>query len=65
MTIFPASLREWRSELLAAWEARDADHKFQLVCMVHNVVDYNWQAAIPEWSRRNAFRVLTISEQYA
>ena len=50
--------------MLAAWDARDAAHKFQLVCMVHNVADTYWQIPIPEWSSRNAIRLLPISEQY-
>ena len=50
--------------LLKAWDARDEAHKFELVCIVHNVVDTYWQTAIPEWSRRNAIRFLPISEKY-
>jgi len=54
-------LRHWDT-LLAAWDARDAAHKFQLVCMVHHALDNGWQPLITEWSRRNAIRFLTISE---
>jgi len=55
-------MRRWHKDLLAAWDARNAAHKFQLVCMVHNQADMPWQESIPDWSRRNAIRVLTISE---
>ena len=54
----------WTTELLAAWNARDDMHKFQLVCIVHNVRDVGWQEIIPEWSRRNAFRLVVISQQF-
>ncbi|KAK0469566.1 uncharacterized protein EV420DRAFT_1633985 [Desarmillaria tabescens] len=52
-------------ELLAAWEERDEHHKFQLVCIVHDVTDTTWQPAITEWSRRQAIRFLPISEHVA
>ncbi|KIM83634.1 hypothetical protein PILCRDRAFT_431704 [Piloderma croceum F 1598] len=48
--------------LLAAWDARDDDHKFQLVCMAHNQGDQNWHRYITPWARRNAIRILAISE---
>ncbi|KAJ7364246.1 hypothetical protein DFH08DRAFT_949854 [Mycena albidolilacea] len=44
----------WPAALLAAWDAGDAAHKFQLVCIVHHVQ-----------SRRNAIRILSISEHVA
>jgi len=56
---------QWHGELLAAWDARDAAHKFQVVCVVHNAPDVRWQSTIPEWSRRNAIRLLPISEHVA
>jgi len=55
----------WPEELLAAWDARDAAHKFQLVCIVHNVRDDSWQQWITQWSQRNAIRILPISEHVA
>ncbi|KAJ6513047.1 hypothetical protein C8R45DRAFT_812313 [Mycena sanguinolenta] len=55
----------WSEELLAAWDARDAAHKFQLVCIVHNVRDDGWQHWITQWSQRNAIRILPISEHVA
>jgi hypothetical protein len=57
-----ADLRYYGPDLLKAWDARDAAHKFQLVCMVHNVNDVGWQEAVPDWSRRNSIRLLAISE---
>ena len=57
------SMPYWSEELLVAWDARDAAHKFEIVCIVHNAGDVRWQSAIPEWSRRNAIRLLPISEQ--
>ncbi|KAH9476941.1 hypothetical protein JR316_0010857 [Psilocybe cubensis] len=58
-------MRNWNNDLLKAWDARDAQHKFQLVCIVHNALDDGWHGYISEWSRRNAIRVLTISEHVA
>ena len=57
------SLPYWNEELLIAWDARDSAHKFEIVCIVHNADDVRWQSSIPEWSRRNAIRLLPISEQ--
>ena len=57
-------MRNWGDELLSAWDARDTEHKFQLVCIVHNADDTIWQEKIPEWSRRNAIRLLPIAPQY-
>ncbi|KAJ7859134.1 hypothetical protein B0H14DRAFT_3630747 [Mycena olivaceomarginata] len=46
--------------------ARDAAHKFQLVCIVHHVQDLQWwQHWVTQWSRRNAIRILSISEHVA
>ena len=58
------SLRQWHEQLLNLWELRDDEHKFELVCIVHHVDNRPWHSIIPEWSRRNALRVLTISEQF-
>ncbi|KAJ7227367.1 hypothetical protein GGX14DRAFT_347996 [Mycena pura] len=52
-------------QLLAAWDARDIAHKFKLVCIVHNVNDNAWQKFIAQWARRNAIRILSISEHVA
>ncbi|KAJ7126792.1 hypothetical protein C8R44DRAFT_617561 [Mycena epipterygia] len=52
----------WPEELLSVWDARDAEHKFILVCIVHNVNDISWQSSISEWARRGAIRILPISE---
>ncbi|KAF7312498.1 hypothetical protein MIND_00263500 [Mycena indigotica] len=49
-------------DLLDAWDARSTGFKFKIVCIVHNIEDYDWQVNIPEWSRRNAIRILPISE---
>jgi hypothetical protein len=53
----------WNEELLAAWEARDVAHKFQIVCIAHNTADLRWQSTISEWSRRNAIRLLPVAAQ--
>ncbi|KAJ7678990.1 hypothetical protein DFH06DRAFT_975066 [Mycena polygramma] len=55
----------WPEELLAAWDARDSVHKFQLVCIVHNVQDNSWQRQITQWAQRDAIRILPISEHVA
>ncbi|KAF7356316.1 putative eukaryotic translation initiation factor 5 [Mycena venus] len=57
--------KKWSEELLAAWDARDAEHKFKVVCIVHNVRDSTWQQSIPQWSQRNAIRILPIAEHVA
>jgi hypothetical protein len=54
----------WKTKLLDSWNARDDMHKFELVCMVHNVIDTRWQNIIPDWSRRNSFRIVAISQQW-
>ncbi|KAF4571606.1 hypothetical protein EYR36_008948 [Pleurotus pulmonarius] len=56
---------DWHEQLLAAWDARDGDHKFQLICIVHHVLDTAWQPRIAEWSRRGAIRLLPISNHVA
>ena len=48
----------------AAWELRDENHKFKVVCIVHNTLDVNWQEHIEYWSRRDAIRILPIGDQY-
>ncbi|KAH9479942.1 hypothetical protein JR316_0008539 [Psilocybe cubensis] len=55
-------MKHWSEKLLAAWDARDTAHKFQIVCIVHNVQDEAWQPTIQEWSRRNAIRLIPISQ---
>ncbi|KAJ7761987.1 hypothetical protein DFH07DRAFT_814798 [Mycena maculata] len=56
---------DWPEGLLDAWDARDDDHKFNLACIVHNFNDVSWQEWITPWSRRNAIRILPISEHVA
>ncbi|KAL0955048.1 hypothetical protein HGRIS_003966 [Hohenbuehelia grisea] len=56
---------EWHTQLLAAWDARDSAHKFQIVCIVHHVLDKGWQGHITEWARRDAIRLLPISAHVA
>lgn len=56
---------DWHEQLLAAWDARDGDHRFQLICIVHHVLDTAWQPRIAEWSRRDAIRLLPISNHVA
>jgi hypothetical protein len=52
----------WHKELLAAWEARDDDHKFQLACIPHHQEEFGWHDLITPWARRNSFRLLPISD---
>ncbi|OCH84402.1 hypothetical protein OBBRIDRAFT_741660 [Obba rivulosa] len=52
----------WHSELLTAWDTRDHEHKFKIVCIVHQGSDRRWQVHIPDWSRRGALHILPISE---
>lgn len=59
----PSSLPQLHSELLAEWDSRSTAEKFQLVCIVHNVIDLRWQDRIQEWSRRGALRLLPLGEQ--
>ncbi|KAF9493156.1 hypothetical protein BDN71DRAFT_1419911 [Pleurotus eryngii] len=56
---------DWHEQLLAAWDARGGDHKFQLICIVHHVLDTAWQPRIAEWSYRDAIRLLPISNHVA
>ncbi|KAJ7485665.1 hypothetical protein FB451DRAFT_1127892 [Mycena latifolia] len=55
----------WARDLLAAWDARDAAHKFMLVCIVHIVTSYKWQDTVRDWTQRGAIRLLAISEHVA
>ncbi|KAJ7312333.1 hypothetical protein DFH08DRAFT_897285 [Mycena albidolilacea] len=55
----------WGESLLSAWDARDHDHKFKLICIVHNGPETSPQKTIEDFSRRNALRILPISEHVA
>ncbi|EMD34839.1 hypothetical protein CERSUDRAFT_117047 [Gelatoporia subvermispora B] len=55
-------LPNWHSDLLAAWDARDQDHKFKVACIVHNVPDRRWQVHISDWAQRDSLRLIAISE---
>ncbi|KAJ7236810.1 hypothetical protein C8J57DRAFT_1087981 [Mycena rebaudengoi] len=71
----------WHKDLLSAWDTRASEHKFMLVCIAHDVGDPKtapqrltdnnylgataWPDMIVEWSRRNAIRILPISEHVA
>ncbi|KAM5540566.1 hypothetical protein V8D89_005597 [Ganoderma adspersum] len=52
----------WHDELVMAWDQRDAEHKFKIVCIVHNVEDTRWQVHITHWARRDAIRLLPIAD---
>lgn len=58
------SLPYWYDALKDAWNRRDADHKFKIVCYVHNAKDMEWDRWIPYWAQRNAIRLLAIGSQY-
>jgi len=55
-------LGKWHDELLAAWDARDDDHKFQLACTPHHHGELGWHPLITPWARRNSIRLLPISQ---
>ena len=61
--LLSVSLPYFHEDLKAAWEKRDADHKFKIVCYVHHVVDMDWKRWLPWWSRRDSIRLVAISEQ--
>ena len=63
LILFLYSLRFWQPALEDAWSRRDEDHKFKIVCGVHNVKDMNWQSHITYWARRDAIRLLSIADQ--
>ncbi|KAI0773704.1 hypothetical protein C8Q74DRAFT_1201446 [Fomes fomentarius] len=48
-----------------AWTRRDREHKFKIVCYVHNVRDMDWQRWMPYWAQRNAIRLMAISDHVA
>ncbi|KAH9942981.1 uncharacterized protein BXZ73DRAFT_87432 [Epithele typhae] len=58
-------LNYYQEGLVDAWERRDAEHKFKLVCIVHNAADVGWQRHIEHWSRRDAIRLLPIADHVA
>ena len=39
------------------------DHKFKIVCYVHNAKDMDWRRWVPYWSRRHAIRLIAIGDQ--
>ncbi|TBU27700.1 hypothetical protein BD311DRAFT_664971 [Dichomitus squalens] len=51
----------WHNDLVDAWDRRNADHKFKIVCIVHNILDTNWQRHITHWAHRDAIRLLPIA----
>ncbi|KAJ6478976.1 hypothetical protein C8R45DRAFT_1006390 [Mycena sanguinolenta] len=55
----------WGENLISAWDARDAEHKFTAICLVHNGPENTPQQIFESFSRRNAIRVLTISSHVA
>ena len=60
------SVGYWQQELLAAWDARDDNHKFELVCIPHHQGGTElggWHDDITPWARRNAIRIIPIAEQ--
>ncbi|RPD62106.1 hypothetical protein L226DRAFT_463709 [Lentinus tigrinus ALCF2SS1-7] len=58
-------LRLWQDALADAWNRRDDEHKFKIVCGVHHVKDMNWQSHIAYWARRDAIRLLPIANHVA
>lgn len=57
------SMNRWSDELLDVWDARPADQKFTIVCIVHQFRDTNWQRHIAAWARRRSIRLLPIGYQ--
>ena len=57
------SLPFWYHDLKDAWERRHPDHKFKIVCYVHNVKELDWERWIPWWAQRNAIRLMAIGDQ--
>ncbi|KAL5482626.1 hypothetical protein ACEPAI_9220 [Sanghuangporus weigelae] len=53
-------MNRWSDELLEVWDARPADRKFKLVCIVHHFRDTRWQSHIAPWAARGAIRLLPI-----
>ncbi|TFK88374.1 hypothetical protein K466DRAFT_489070 [Polyporus arcularius HHB13444] len=58
-------LRVWQEALEDAWNRRDEEHKFKIVCGVHHVQDTSWQSHITYWARRDAIRLLPIADHVA
>ncbi|KAJ7247133.1 hypothetical protein B0H12DRAFT_1020834 [Mycena haematopus] len=55
----------WGESLLSAWDARDHEHKFKIVCIVHNGPEASPQETLESFSRRNTIRILAISDHVA
>ncbi|KAI0750673.1 hypothetical protein C8Q80DRAFT_1153320 [Daedaleopsis nitida] len=55
----------WFDAFKDAWERRDADHKFKIVCYTHNLKDMDWQRWFPWWAQRNAIRLIAIGDHVA
>ncbi|KAK7055565.1 putative eukaryotic translation initiation factor 5 [Favolaschia claudopus] len=55
----------WGEDLLSAWDARDAAHKFTLVCIVHNGPEAAPKKTIEAFAQRRAIRIMAISDHVA
>ena len=52
------------ADLWKQWEARPADDKFLLVCVVHNAFATKWLAEFGQkWVQAGALRLMPISAQ--
>lgn len=58
-----ASLGHYGKDLVAAWDARDDDHKFMVVGIAHHAENPTYEEAFAPLARRGALRLLPISDQ--
>ncbi|KAG8950211.1 hypothetical protein FRC04_007845 [Tulasnella sp. 424] len=52
----------WSQQLLDAWDARPANKKFTVACIIHEVSDRRSFTFLHEWTIRGAVRYLTLAE---
>ncbi|KDQ54542.1 hypothetical protein JAAARDRAFT_38216 [Jaapia argillacea MUCL 33604] len=58
-------LSQTADALLEIWDARPADKKFTIVCIVHNALDTNWHRHILPFAQRSSIRLVAISDHVA
>ncbi|KDQ54573.1 hypothetical protein JAAARDRAFT_38258 [Jaapia argillacea MUCL 33604] len=58
--------RDWGKEMIAIWDSRPADQKFQVACVAHNLNDMHyWSDDFTALSERGVLRIIAIADHVA